>query len=164
MHDTIIIEALYISPGHDYFGRHGKEPEDYVIIAAPSIQCVAGKGIVGDRFYDFKPDYAGQITFFAIEVHEALLEKVFPQVHEPSAYRRNVITRGVDLNAWIGQTFRIGDCVFQGITECKPCYWMDRACGEGSEEFLKGQGGLRAKILTGGELHVGAVAWSLVSL
>ena len=162
MSDTnISIEALYISPGHDYFGRHGMEPEQHGTVAASNIECVAGKGIVGDRFYEFKPDYAGQITFFAVEVHESLLRQ-FPHLdHDASAYRRNVITRGIDLNDWIGKTFCLGDCVFQGVAECKPCYWMDRACGEGSEEFLKGQGGLRAKILTGGLLHLGAVTGTL---
>jgi MOSC domain-containing protein YiiM len=39
------------------------------------------------------------------------------------------------------------------VEECRPCYWMNRAIAPGAEEFLKGRGGLRAKILCDGELR-----------
>ena len=63
------------------------------------------------------------------------------------------MTRGVDLNKLIGQDFEIQGVHFHGTQECRPCYWMDRAVGPGAEEFLKGRGGLRARILTDGTLR-----------
>jgi MOSC domain-containing protein YiiM len=67
--------------------------------------------------------------------------------------RRNVIARGVDLSELIGQDFEIQGTRFHGTEECRPCYWMDRAIAPGAHEFLKGRGGLRAKILCDGKLR-----------
>ena len=71
----------------------------------------------------------------------------------PAPARRNVITRGVDLNALIGSEFEVQGVRFFGMEECRPCYWMDRAFAAGTHEFLKGRGGLRAKILCDGILR-----------
>ncbi len=71
----------------------------------------------------------------------------------PGAVRRNVITRGIDLNHLIGREFELQGVHFQGTEECRPCYWMDRALAPGAEEFLQGRGGLRAHILTDGEVR-----------
>ena len=64
-----------------------------------------------------------------------------------------MITRGVDLNELIGQEFEVQGVRFFGMEECRPCYWMDRAFAPGAQQFLKGRGGLRAKILTYGRLR-----------
>ena len=49
----------------------------------------------------------------------------------------------------------IGDVVFSGVEECAPCHWMNTAFGPGSEECLKGRGGLRERILISGTLTLG---------
>ncbi len=144
---------LYISPGHNFFGHHEHEPDEYPALEVASIACVAGHGIRGDRFFDFKENYKGQITFFSLEVFEALCEALQPGDRTPSLVRRNVMTRQVDLNELIGQDFEIQGVRFHGTGECRPCYWMDRALKVGAEEFLKGRGGLRARILSDGEVH-----------
>jgi MOSC domain-containing protein YiiM len=64
-----------------------------------------------------------------------------------------VITRGVDLNELIEQEFELQGIRFLGMEECRPCYWMDGAFAPGSHEFLKGHGGLRARILSDGLLR-----------
>lgn len=147
------IERLYVSPAHNYFGHHGGPAGDAPIVELDAIDCVAGRGVRGDRFFDYKPDYAGQITFFSSEVFAALCAAL--QVHDvpPSAVRRNVITRGADLNELIGREFEVQGVRFLGVCECRPCYWMDRAIAPGAEEWLKGRGGLRAKILRDGMLR-----------
>jgi MOSC domain-containing protein YiiM len=68
--------------------------------------------------------------------------------------RRNVVTQGIDLNQLIGKRFSIQGVLFEGVCECKPCYWMDRAIAPGAEDLLRGRGGLRARILTSGTLRV----------
>lgn len=158
------IEHLYLSPGHNYFGHHGKPADEHPIIAVPEIECVAGRGIRGDRFFDYKPDYKGQITFFSAEIYDELCGTLLPpasqlsalnaQLPPPSAFRRNVITRGVDLNTLIGKQFTVQGVTFEGTAECSPCYWMDQAFAPGTEAALKGRGGLRAKILTDGWLRI----------
>ena len=144
---------LYISVGHNFFGHHGREPDDYPAVEVATIECVAGHGIRGDRFFDYRYDYKGQITFFSLEVLDELCGALQLQDCSPSLVRRNVLTRNVDLNSLIGREFEVQGVKFLGTGECRPCYWMDSAIAPGAEEFLKGRGGLRAKILTDGELR-----------
>ena len=144
---------LYISPGHNFVGHHGREPDNHPMIEVPVIECVAGRGIRADRYFDFKDDYKGQITFFSLEVFEALCAALNAHDASPAAARRNVITRGFDLNEFIGKEFEIQGVRFYGTQECAPCYWMDRAFAQGAKDFLEGRGGLRGKILSDGELR-----------
>ncbi|HEX3445791.1 MAG TPA: molybdenum cofactor biosysynthesis protein [Chthoniobacterales bacterium] len=147
------IRHLYISPGHNFFGHHGKEPSDHPFQEVDQIDCVADKGIRGDRFFGYRENYKGQITFFAEEVYDELCAKLGIWDRPPGVLRRNVITRGVALNDLIGQTFEVQGVQFFGREECRPCYWMDRAFGPGAEAALKGKGGLRASIERDGILR-----------
>ena len=144
---------LFVSPGHNFVGHHGREPGTLPMIETSEIECVARRGIRGDRYFDFKDDYKGQITFFSLEVFDELCRALQLQACSPALARRNVVTRGVDLNDLIGQEFEVQGVRFLGIEECRPCYWMDGAFASGAQESLKGRGGLRAKILTTGRLR-----------
>jgi molybdopterin-guanine dinucleotide biosynthesis protein A len=148
------IAALHVSPGHNYFGHHGREPGAHAIEEVAAVECLAGRGLRGDRFLDYKPDYGGQVTFFAEEVHRELRRRPDTPPHPAHAYRRNVLTRGVDLGALIGREFTVQGVRFQGVAECRPCAWMDRAVTPGTEARLRGQGGLRARVLSDGWLRV----------
>ncbi len=150
----ITVHHLFISPGHNYFGHHGREPGEHPVLEVEQIECVAGRGIRGDRFWDYGPDYKGQITFFSLEVFERLRRELNAPEARPSAVRRNVIVSGVDLNTLVGTEFEIQGVRFAGVEECAPCYWMNHALRPGAEERLKGCGGLRARILTDGILRV----------
>lgn len=147
---------LYISPGHNYFGHHGRASGENEIVEVPDIECVAGEGIRGDRFFNYKEDYRGQITFFSQEVYAELCKELEVTNKAPGVFRRNVIVSGVDLNLLIGKTFEVQGVRFLGTAECTPCYWMDEAFCSGAEKCLKGRGGLRAKILSNGILTVDA--------
>jgi MOSC domain-containing protein YiiM len=72
------------------------------------------------------------------------------------ATRRNVLTRGIDVNALVGRTFRIGDVLCHGSRLCEPCVHLDRLSGPGLLRPLIHRGGLRADILTDGKIEVGA--------
>ena len=147
------IAGLYLSPGHNFFGRYGRPPGAHATLEVAEVECVAGRGLRGDRFFDHKEDYKGQVTFFAGEVHESLCEALAVRDKPLSVYRRNVITRGVDLNTLIDREFEVQGVRFLGACECSPCLWMDQAFAPGAESFLKGRGGLRARILTSGILR-----------
>jgi len=144
---------LYISRGHNFVGHHGREPDQYPMIEVPAVECVTGRGIRGDRYFDFKDDYKGQVTFFSLDVFDELCSALQIEGVVPSAVRRNIFTRGVDLNQWIGQDFEIQGVRFHGTEESRPCHWMDGAIAPGAKDFLKGRGGLRARILSDGELR-----------
>lgn len=144
---------LYISQGHNFVGHHGGEPDDYPMIEVPMIECVAGRGIRGDRYFDFKDDYKGQITFFSLDVFDQLCQTLGLRQRSPADARRNIIVRAADLNELIGQDFEVQGVRLHGMEECRPCHWMNRAIAPGAEEFLNGHGGLRAKILSNGMLR-----------
>ena len=151
------VEHLFVSPGHNYFGNHGQTAGIHPTIEVDAVECVAGHGLRGDRFFDYKENYKGQITFFSAEVYEDLCALFGLASIAPAAARRNVITRGIDLNFLIGQTFEVQDVRFEGMAECSPCHWMDEAIHRGAFELLKGRGGLRARILTDGWLRTSAI-------
>jgi len=148
------IRQLFVSPGHNYFGHHGKPPGKHMLVEVETIECVAGRGVRGDRFFDYRADYKGQITFFSIDVFEEVCKKLGVGDKNPGEARRNVVTSGIDLNSLIGRKFELQGVLFEGICECNPCYWMDSAIGPGAEQALRGSGGLRARILTDGTLRV----------
>ena len=150
----IEIRHLFISPGHNFVGHWGKEPGEYPVLAVSGIECVAGEGIKGDRYFGFKKGYKGQITFFEEEVYKDLCSRLNVHHRGPGAFRRNVITRGTRLNDLIGTEFEIQGVRFFGKEECKPCSWMDHAFAPGAEEALKGRGGLRALILSSGMIQI----------
>ena len=144
---------LFVSKGHNFVGHHGREPDTHPMIETSEIECVAGRGIRDDRYFDFKDDYKGQITFFSLDVFDQLCSALQIPTGSPALARRNVITYGVDLNDLIGQEFEVQGVRFLGTEECRPCYWMDGVFAPGAREFLKGRGGLRARILISGKLR-----------
>lgn len=159
-----VLEHLFLSPGHNYFGRHGQEAGGHELVSCEELELHAGRGIVGDRFYDWKPDYKGQITLFDAAVADEILAHAGNPAAGPGAFRRNVVMRGVDLSILIGTTFSLQGIRFQGVEECRPCYWMDQACdAEGIEELMKGRGGLRCRILDDGVLRRGDAEYLVIN-
>lgn len=150
----IAIKAIYISAGHDFVGRHGKNRLDHGIEKVASVECLAGRGLANDRYLDHKENFKGQVTFFDWTVYIRIKEQCGLPDLDPALFRRNVLTSGMDLNRLIGQRFSLQGIEFEGVEECRPCYWMDHAIAPGAENYLKGHGGLRARILTGGILRL----------
>ena len=123
------------------------------MVAVDYFECVTGRGIRGDRFFNYKDNYKGQITFFSMEVLEALRSELNLPAAQPQATRRNAFVRGADLNVLIGQEFELQGVHLAGVEESKPCHWMDSALGAGAEEWLQGRAGLRCRILRDGILR-----------
>ena len=149
----IRVGHLFISPGHNFFGHNGQPAGEHPITPVDQIECVAGRGIRGDRFFDYKTNYKGQITFFSLEVFDRLRHELKLPNALPQATRRNCFVRGVDLNSLIGQQFEIQGVRFEGVEESRPCDWMNLALGPGARDWLKGRGGLRCRILSDGVLR-----------
>ncbi|MEY4940260.1 MAG: hypothetical protein RIQ93_1995 [Verrucomicrobiota bacterium] len=126
------------------------------------MRCRAGWGIEGDRFFGYRPGYKGQVTFFAWETYEAIKTEFRVAQLSAGAFRRNIVVEGLDLNALIGWRFALGGVEFEGMVEARPCDWMNAAVAPGAEQSLRGRGGLRAKVLTDGELAVGSASLSLL--
>ncbi len=113
----------------------------------------AGSGIRGDR-------YAGlgipgsHVTFIAAEGIEAMVSRTGIPLAAAET-RRNVLTRGVDVNALIGRRFRVGNAICLGVKPCTPCDHLESLTRPGVRSGLSGQGGLRADVLVGAVIRAG---------
>lgn len=149
---------IWISEGNDFRGRHEKGRLEHPVRSVSEVECVAGMGLRGDRYFGYKPDFKGQVTFLDAAAVDAVRERFSMPGLSGSTFRRNLIVRGVSLSDWVGKRFRLQGIDFEASEECKPCYWMDQVVAPGAEEFLKNhfRGGLRARILSTGTLKVKA--------
>lgn len=147
---------IWISEGNDFRGRHDKGRLEHGIRGVSEVECVAGMGLRGDRYFGYKPDFKGQVTFLNRDAVQAVRDHFSQPGLSSSVFRRNLIVQGVDLAAWAGKRFRFQGVEFEASEECKPCYWMDEVVGPGAEAFLKERfrGGLRARVLSDGVLKV----------
>ena len=120
------------------------------------VRAVAGEGLEGDRYRspDHPREEGRQLTLVEAEALELLRERTGIEL-EPWQTRRNVMTRGVDLNALVGRRFRVGETECEGIEPCHPCRHLERVTEQGVLKGLAGRGGLRANVLKGGQIAVG---------
>lgn len=136
------VEAIAVAPA-------AEAPVGLVDAAAAR----AGRGLEGDRYADgrgtFSNRYARGIDVTLVEA-EVLDELGL----EPADARRNVVTRGIDLNALTGRPFRVGDVALRGQRLCEPCAHLERL-SPGTLRPLVHRGGLRADIVTSGVIRVG---------
>jgi MOSC domain-containing protein YiiM len=121
-----------------------------------SVDAMTEQGLRGDRYTLAKnrrgPAY--QVTLIEIENIEGFTAATgLP--FTPEMPRRNLITRGVRLNDLCGKRFRIGAAVFEGLELCEPCKLLAKRTHREVVKALAGKGGLRARILSGGEIRVG---------
>jgi MOSC domain-containing protein YiiM len=126
-----------------------------------SVRAVPGRGLEGDRYYrgagtfsphPQKPDY--EVTLIQQEHIEAFALGS-GIAFGPRDARRNLVTFGIDLNLLVGREFRVGAVLVKGLRLCEPCSYLAR---QTSPEVLRGlvhKGGLRAQILSEGDIRVG---------
>ena len=125
------------------------------------VRAIAGVGLEGDRYSagtgNWSPDPRDdrQITLVAAEEIDRLAD-MFEIELAPGETRRNVTTRGIDLNGLVGRRFRVGGVECEGTRLCEPCQYLTDTVGKPILEPLVHRAGLRVRILTDGEIAVGA--------
>jgi hypothetical protein len=124
--------------------------------------AAAGRGLDGDRYAAGAGTFSDaaarghDLTLIAAEQLDALALPRGRRIAYADA-RRNVVTRGIDLNALVGRRFHIGDVECLGQRLCEPCAHLERLTEPGALRALVHRGGLRADILTDGVVEVGAL-------
>jgi MOSC domain-containing protein YiiM len=120
------------------------------------VRAHAGRGLEGNRYYwaegGAPPGCA--VTLIAAEAMDAVGQDGDVSI-EPAATRRNVLTRGIDVNELVGKRFRIGDVECEGVELCEPCSHLESMTQPGVIKAFVHRGGLNADILTDGEISVG---------
>ena len=122
---AVEILHLLVSPSHAYFGRARDGAADVPTFDAETAEVVAGKGIVGDRFFGKAAHMDAAVTLFAVESLEAIAAELGAEPFNPLLTRRNVVLRGAHLVPLLGQDFVLesgGDAVaFHGGRHAQPC-------------------------------------------
>jgi hypothetical protein len=118
-----------------------------------TVEAVAGRGLEGDRYYDgrgtfSKPGRGYQLTLVEAEVLDEL-DLPWEQA------RRNIVTRGISLNALVGQRFKVGEALCVGRRLAEPCAHLERLSRPGLLRPLVHRAGVRADILDSGAVSVG---------
>ena len=128
--------------------------------------AVAGAGLEGDRYRMKKGTFSKkdgtsskdspgrQITLIESEALERLARDHGITL-APGESRRNVVTRGIQLNDLVGHRFQIGAVECIGVKLCDPCGHLEKLTRPGVKRGLDNAGGLRADIVSGGEIAVG---------
>ncbi len=123
-------------------------------------RAVPGKGLEGDRYFQGTGTYSGrpgpdrELTLIEIETIEAL-ERDHGLKLDPGDARRNIVTRGVPLNHFVGREFSVGAVALRGIKLCEPCAHLASLTKEKVLPALVHRGGLRAQVLTDGIIRAG---------
>ncbi|MHC8609042.1 MOSC domain-containing protein [Paenarthrobacter ureafaciens] len=150
---------LLVSPAHAYFGRAREGAADVPTTDAPTAELVAGKGIVGDRFFGKAAHMDAAVTVFAVEALEAIAAELGSGPFDPLLTRRNVVIRGAELAPLLGHEFVLEsgkDSVrLKAGRPAHPCAWMDQMLAPGAHKAMRGRGGVRCQVISGGFLHRG---------
>ncbi len=103
-----------------------------------TVRAVPGRGLEGDRYfravgtYSDRPGAGREVTLIELEAIEAMARDSEAQI-APGDARRNVVS----------------------VRLCEPCSHLESLTRRGVLEGLVHRGGLRAQILTEGDIHVG---------
>jgi MOSC domain-containing protein YiiM len=182
--DGAIADALVVAPldprlpyGESAYGgvsRAQGAVEAVLVAPAAGAPCVPvgrvratpGRGLTGDRYADGTGTFSaagrtGQdLTLIEAEALELLAVEHGVHLSGEEA-RRNVVTRGIDLNGLVGRRFAVGAAVCVGVRLCEPCAHLQRLTRDGVLRGLVHRGGIRADVVEGGDLAPGDTVHAL---
>lgn len=122
------------------------------LITPDTVIADSSSGLVDDH-------YSGRngkrhVTLFQKE-HLTVIESLTGQTVKPEMLRRNFLVEGINLLALKDHSFCIGSAVLQMTGLCHPCSRMEQILGAGGYNAMRGHGGITARIVTGGHIHIG---------
>lgn len=143
-------------------GIYISQNEGGEITEVPDIEAVAGIGLKGDRNYTSqlnipkeKRNPEKELTLVEQKSVDMLNESDNFGIVHPGDLRRNLVTKGIDLNRLIGKVFFVGGVKAKGLELCEPCRHLEKLTGKKIMKPLVHKGGLRAQIIEGGMIKKG---------
>ncbi len=139
-----VVERICVAPA-------AGEPVD----CPERVTAIPGKGLDGDRHLVGRGTFPSGISGSALTLIGAEICESFDPPLTPDEHRRNLVIRGIELNTLVGHEFTVGNVLCRGMRLCEPCTVIDRYASRSLLRPLVHRGGLRADILTGGEIRLG---------
>ena len=120
-----------------------------------SIDVLADQGVVGDRHFKEFNDPYNQLSLIEsenIDYYNIKFGSNIPYLD----FRRNVVTKGIQLNDLVGKKLLVGNVEVEGIDLCRPCRHLTEVLGQDNilKEFLR-RGGLRCQVLSSSSIKIG---------
>jgi len=132
----------------------GLRPARREPLTTPETVTVDAHGLVGDRYAGRSGERA--VTLIQAEHLPVVASLTGHDRVDPALLRRNLVVSGINLYALRKARFRIGDVLLEGTGVCDPCSFMEESLGTGGYNAMRGHGGITARVLTGGEIAIGA--------
>ena len=119
-----------------------------------SIEVLANQGVVGDRHFKEFNDPYNQLSLIESENIDYYNIKFGLNIPYKD-FRRNIITKGIQLNNLVGKKILVGNVKLEVIDLCRPCKHLSEVLGQDNiiKEFLR-RGGLRCQILTSSTINI----------
>ena len=127
------------------------------ILELSNIEVVQGCGILNDRYFRINNKKMSQLTLIEIE-NINYYNKVSKSNTPAIEFRRNIVTKGIELNNLLNKEFFIGNIKVKAHDLCRPCKNLENFLNQ--KNFVKElliKGGLRCEILSSGKIFVGDV-------
>ena len=120
-----------------------------------SIEVIENKGVVGDRHFKEYNDPYCQLSLIESEKIDYYNSKYGLNISYLD-FRRNIVTKGIQLNNLVGKKFLIGNAKVEGIDLCRPCRHLTEVLNQDNiiKEFLR-KGGLRCQVLSSSKINIG---------
>ncbi len=129
----------------------------------PQTLALAGIGLADDRLGQRGEAELStrQVTLIQAEHMDVIARLAHVAAVDPLRLRRNLVVSGINLIALRNSTLQVGEAVLEIVGPCQPCSRMETEIGPGGYAAMRGHGGMTARVISGGPIHVGDVVMAL---
>jgi MOSC domain-containing protein YiiM len=112
-------------------------------------------GLLNDHSNKGNSDSKRQVTLIQHEHLAAAASFLGIGEVDPSLVRRNIVVKGINLNALSGRKFTIGEAILEMTGPCPPCHRMEENLGSGGYNAMRGHGGITCRVIKEGKIKNG---------
>ncbi|HEY9193565.1 MAG TPA: MOSC domain-containing protein [Methyloversatilis sp.] len=123
-----------------------------------AVQAIEALGLEGDHYAS--PGGKRQVTLIQAEHLDTVAGLLGVGAVMPEQVRRNLVISGIDLLAFKGKQFRVGEALLEYTGTCDPCSRMESNLGRGGYNAMRGHGGITARVLRSGLIRTGDMVFS----
>jgi MOSC domain-containing protein YiiM len=124
------------------------------MVEVADARLITDHGLEGD-VSSARSGHKRQVSLIQAEHLPVIAQLLGRDEVRPEWLRRNLVVRGINLLALRHARFRIGECVLEGTGTCDPCSKLERSLGHGGYNAVRGHGGILARVIEGGTVHLG---------